>query len=314
MNTLKKPTRSALAVIAAAALLIGLKPAQAAAECETGQSAQVPAHTRTASGYASVNGLEMYYEIHGAGRPLVLLHGALMTIDTTFGEVLSTFATGRQVIAVEQQGHGRTADIDRPLTYEQMADDTAALLRQLEVEEADVFGYSMGGNIALQLAIRHPDLVRKIVVAGSNYHPDGTYPELLAALNASTPEDFAGSQWHEAYARVAPDPEHWPTLVGKVLELERGFAGWQDEALRSIAAPAQVIIGDADIVRPEHAVQMFRLLGGGVAGDLVGLPHSQLAVLPGTTHETLVDRADWLVSMIEAYLDAPMPDAEQAAR
>jgi pimeloyl-ACP methyl ester carboxylesterase len=299
------PTRTALAAIAAAALLVGLGPGGTATGRDAGRSGETDAHLPAAGGYASVNGLEMYYEIHGAGRPLVLLHGALMTIDTTFGKVLPAFATTRQVIAVEQQGHGRTADADRALTYEQMADDTAALLQQLGIEEADFFGYSMGGNVALQIAMRHPDLVGKLVVAGANYSADGYYPELREAFDVSSPDDFAGSEWHEAYARVAPNPEHWPVLVAKVLQLEREFEGWPEEDLRAIDAPALVIVGDADIVRPEHAVQMFRLLGGGVAGDLVGLPDSQLAVLPGTTHGTLVNRAEWLVSMIEAFLAAP---------
>jgi pimeloyl-ACP methyl ester carboxylesterase len=262
------------------------------------------------NGYASVNGLEMYYEIHGTGRPLVLLHGALTTIDTSFGKVLPAFAETRQVIAVEQQAHGRTADIDRPLSYEQMADDTAALLRQLGIEQADLFGYSMGGGIALQIAIRHPDLVRKLVAAAASYSNDGIYPEILEGIQNLKPEDLAGSPFQEAYARVAPDRENWPTLLAKVRQLVGGFEGWPAGDIQSIEAPALLIVGDSDIVRPEHAVEMFRLLGGGVAGDIAGLPRSQLAVLPGTTHITLVDRADWLISMVTEFLDAPMPEAK----
>jgi pimeloyl-ACP methyl ester carboxylesterase len=261
------------------------------------------------NGYASVNGLEMYYEIHGAGRPLVLLHGALMTIEG-FKELLPSLAETRQVIAVEQQAHGRTADIDRPLRYEQMADDTVALVRQLGIEQADFFGYSMGGGIALQVAIRHPDLVRRLVVAAANYDPDGYYPEVLEGIQNLKPEDFAGSPWLEAYTRVAPNPEDWPALLARIKDLDLWFEGWPSEDIASIAAPALVIVGDADVVRPEHAVEIFRLLGGGVPGDLAGLPRSRLAVLPGTTHVTLVDRADWLTSMVTEFLDAPMPKAE----
>jgi pimeloyl-ACP methyl ester carboxylesterase len=245
----------------------------------------------------------MYYEIHGAGRPLVLLHGALMTIEG-FKELLPSLAETRQVIAVEQQAHGRTPDIDRPLRYEQMADDTAALLRQLGIEQADFFGYSMGGGIALQIAIRHPDLGRRLVVAAANYDPAGYYPEVLEGIQDLKPEDFAGSPWLEAYARVAPNPEDWPAL------LDLWFEGWPREDIASIAAPALVIVGDSDVVRPEHAVEMFRLLGGGVPGDLAGPPRSRLAVLPGTTHVTLVDRADWLTAMVTEFLDAPMPKPE----
>jgi pimeloyl-ACP methyl ester carboxylesterase len=260
------------------------------------------------TGYASVNGLEMYYETHGTGPPLVLLHGALMTIEN-FGEVLPSLAESRQVIVIEQQAHGRTADIDRPFSYAQMADDTAALLEQLGIEQADIFGYSMGGGIALDLALRHPDLVRKLVVAAAASSNDGIYPEVLEGIEKLKPEDLAGSPWQEAYAEVAPNPEDWPALLGKVQQMDKEFEGWSPETISSIEAPALIVVGDADIVRPEHAVEMFELLGGGVPGDLAGLPRAQLAVLPGTTHVTLVDRADWLASMIVEFLDAPMPKA-----
>ena len=262
------------------------------------------------TGYAAVNGLEMYYEIHGTGRPLVVLHGALMTIEN-FGKVLPSLAESRQVIAIEQQAHGRTADVDRPFRYAQMADDTAALLEQLGVEQADVFGYSMGGGIALELAIRHPGLVRKLVVAAAAASNEGIYPEVLEGIEKLKAEDLAGSPWQEAYAGVAPNPEDWPALLGKVQELDQEFEGWPPEAISAIEAPALVVVGDADIVRPEHAVELFRLLGGGVPADLGGgLPDARLAVLPGTTHVTILERADWLTPMITEFLDAPMPKAK----
>lgn len=259
--------------------------------------------------YASVNGLEMYYEMHGTGRPLVLLHGAYMTIGA-MGEIVPELAKTRQVIAVELQGHGRTADIDRPLSYEPLAEDIATLLRHLDIEEADIFGYSMGGGVALQIALRHPRVVRKLVVASVYYNNDGSYPELIEVIEHITPEAFAGTPWREEYGRIAPNPEDFHTLVAKLKELDLTFAGWPPEDIQAIEAPTLVIIGDSDIVRPEHAVEMFRLLGGGVAGDLAGLPNSQLAVLPGTTHVGLVNRGDWLLSMIGEFLDAPMPEAE----
>ena len=252
--------------------------------------------------YALVNGLNMYYEIHGEGQPLVLLHGALSAISTSFGKVLPQLSSTRQVIAVEQQAHGHTADIDRPLTYEQMADDTAALLQQLGIEKADLFGWSMGAGIALQIAIRHPEVVRKLVLASVTYNRNGFCPELLAGLETSKPEDLAGSPFQEEYERFAPKPQEWPRLFAKVNQLDREVQDWPPEVIQSIKAPTLLIIGDSDVVRPEHTVELFRLLGGGVAGDLVGLPRSQLAVLPGTTHVTLVDRADWLVSMITQFL------------
>jgi pimeloyl-ACP methyl ester carboxylesterase len=262
------------------------------------------------SGYATVNGVNMYYQIHGTGAPLVLLHGAFSNLETDFGKLLPALAKTRRVIGIELQGHGHTADIDRPLTFEQMADDTDLLLRRLGIAQADFFGYSMGGGVAVQIAVRHPGLVRKLVYAGgASFAPDGYYPELLAGEKNLTPEALAGTPWHKAYARIAPKPEHWPALVAKVKDLDLKWTGWPAADIQAIKSPALLIIGDADIVRPEHAVQMFRLLGGGVAGDLHGLPRSQLAVLPGTTHLTLVHRAEWLLSMVTAFLDAPVPQA-----
>jgi len=152
------------------------------------------------TGYESIGDLDMYYEIHGAGAPLVLLHGAYMTIDT-MGPILSGLADKRQVIAVEQQGHGRTADVDRPITYEQMADDTAALVRSLEIGSADFVGYSMGGGIALQLAIRHPELVRKLVIASASFTSDGMHAIALEMFPSITPELFAGSPMETEYLR-----------------------------------------------------------------------------------------------------------------
>ena len=266
--------------------------------------------------YAPVNGLNMYYEVHGtrtgmgSGTPLVLLHGALSAIGTSFGQVLPSLARTRQVIAIEQQAHGRTADIDRPLTIEHMADDTAALLRHIGIANADFFGYSMGSGIAMQLAVERPDLLRKLVLASPVYNSDGFHPGLLAGIDAMKPEDMVGSPFHSEYLELAPNPDDFPRLVAKVKQLDRESIDWPPETIRSIKAPTLIVIGDSDIVRPEHAVQMFRLLGGGVAGDVAGLPSSQLAVLPGTTHVTLVHRAGWLASMIEEFLDAPMPGAK----
>jgi len=263
--------------------------------------------------YASVNGLNMYYESHGTGQPLVLLHGAYMTIDA-MGEILPSLAGARRVVAVELQGHGRTADIDRPLGYEQMADDVAALLRHLDIEGADVFGFSMGGGVALQVAIRHPEVVRKLVVASASYTSDGMQPELHEMVPSITPEMFAGSPIEAAYLEVAPNPGDFPRLVAKLKQLDMEPFAWPPEDIRGISAPTLLIIGDSDAIRLEHAVELFRLLGGGVMGDLAGLPKSQLAVLPGTTHfvppgSGVLDRADWLLSIIPPFLDAPMPEA-----
>ena len=270
------------------------------------------------TGYAPVNGLDMYYEIHGDGAPLLLLHGAYMTVDL-MAPLVPGLAASRRVIAVEQQGHGHTADIDRPITYEQMADDTAALLGHLGVDRADVVGYSMGGGVALQLAIRHPAVVRKLVVASASYTSDGMHAAALQMFPSISPELFAGSPIEEAYLRTAPNPADFPKLVEKLKHLDTTEFAW----------PADDIRGDrrAHPDRPRRlrrrpsrarrrAVRAARRRGDGRPR---GLPKSQLAVLPGTTHfvppgSGLLDRADWLLAMILPFLDAPEPDGRPATR
>jgi pimeloyl-ACP methyl ester carboxylesterase len=271
----------------------------------------------TKGDYAEVNGLSMYYEVHGEGRPLVLLHGAYMTVDA-MGSILLGLAETRRVIVPEMQGHGRTADIDRPITYEGMADDVAALIRHLDLNHPDVFGFSMGGAAALQLAIRHPGLSRKLVVASASFTSDGAQPELHEMLPTITPETFAGSPIEAAYKEVAPNPEDFPRLVEKLKRLDVTPFAWPAEDVRGIEAPTMIVVGDADVVRLEHAVEMFRLLGGGAMGDLAGFSKSQLAVLPGTAHfippgSGVMDRAEWLLAMIHPFLDAPTPEAEPSA-
>ena len=268
------------------------------------------------TGYAPVNGLQMYYEIFGTPNPdappLLVLHGALATLDM-FGTLLPQLAQSRQVIAVEQQGHGRTADTNRPLRYEQMADDTAAFLRFLGVEQVDVFGFSMGGGVAWQLVIRHSELVRKLVAGSSTYTRAHGYIEAMGDLETTfTPAMFAGTPIEAGYRAVAPHPEEFSTLVRKVQQLTMESTDIPVEIVKGIAAPTMIIIGDADIIRPEGAAELFRLRGGGVPGDDVGLPPARLAVLPGTTHMTAPTRTAWLWSMIGEFLDAPMPEGLQS--
>lgn len=259
-------------------------------------------------GYAPVNGLEMYYEIHGTGQPLVLVHGAFSAIGTSFQSVLPELAKSRQVVALEMQAHGRTADIDRPLSIQQMADDTVAAMGYLGVEQADVFGYSMGAAVALQAAIRHPEAVRKLVLASVTYTLAGVHPGLMDGLGEMTPDMMVGSPWHDEYLRIAPRPEDFATLFAKKAQMDRQLQDIPAETIAAITAPTLLIIGDSDLVRPEHAVEMFRLLGGGVFGDTpAGLPASQLAILPGTSHVTVVQRPELLLAMIPRFLDAPMP-------
>jgi pimeloyl-ACP methyl ester carboxylesterase len=303
--------RRAFVAMAAAAGTALVAPARGVGQARANAATPMTGTgTTPQSGYAPVNGLRVYYEIHGSGEPLVLLHGSFGAIDL-WGPILTTLAETHQVIAVELQGHGHTADIlDRPLSYEQMADDVAALMEHLGIVHADGVGYSMGGTTGLQLAIRHPDRVRKLVAVSPNYRSDGYYPELLAGLQQMTLEIFAGTPEEAAYLRHAPHPEDFPVLVEKLKVLPQAFA-FPDEDVAAITAPTLVVLGDSDIVRPEHAVALFRLLGGGVPSDLTGsLPSSQLAILPGTTHRSIVgERADQLLAVVAPFLAAPMPDA-----
>jgi len=244
--------------------------------------------------YASVNGLKMYYEVHGSGRPLVLLHGAFGTAEAWAG-VLPTLAKTRQVIILEQQGHGHTADRDAPLTYEQMADDTAALLKQLNAKGADIFGYSVGGIVALGVAIRHPEVVGRLAVLGANAGrlKDVFEPESYAQFQ-SIPADFAPDVLKQPYDRVAPDKTRWPVLVRKIKELGRDFEGYSTQEVRSIKAPTLIMLGDREGVRPEHAVEMFRMI-----------PNAQLAILPASDHFLLFTNPDKVLGTLVPFLDAP---------
>jgi pimeloyl-ACP methyl ester carboxylesterase len=267
--------------------------------------------TTATSGYVPVNGLNMYYEIHGEGQQLVLLHGAFSAIGTSFGALLPELAKTRKIVGFELQAHGRTADIDRPLSMEAMADDVAAAIKQLGLAPADVFGYSMGAAVALRVTIRHPEVVRKLVFMSATYTLSGIHPGLMEGLGEMKPEMMHGTPWHEEYMRIAPRPEDFARLFAKKTAMDKQTRDIPAEAVRAIKAPTLIIIGDSDLVRPEHAVEMFRLLGGGVFGDMPpGMPASQLAILPGTSHVSIISRADLLLPIITPFLDAPMPEGK----
>ena len=300
---MKTPTLTAFAVLAAA-LVVGCQARNPSsnqkkdaakmiedlglprAEEETNQDAK----DQPKGQYASVNGLKMYYEVHGTGRPLVLLHGA-------FGRatVYPALAKNRQMIAVELQGHGHTADIDRPLTLEQLADDVAALLKHLKIAQADIFGYSMGGNVGLALAIRHPHLVGRVAINGSNFGKmeDAYEPETFQQFK-NLPADFAPGVLKDPYDKIAPDPKQWPVLVAKVKKMGLEFKGFAHADMESIKAPVLIALGDRDVVRPEHAVEMFRLI-----------PNAQLAVFPGGDHFLLWTSPNTVLGPVAAFLDAP---------
>ena len=255
----------------------------------------------TVSDYAPVNDLNLYYEIYGSGQSLVLLHGGMTTIED-FSFVLPTLAQTRQVIAFERQGHGHTADIDRPFSLEQWADDTAALLKHLNIEQADILGYSTGGSVALAFALRHPKMVRRLVLVSAIYNREGYYPGIMEGLEQATAADLPDIM-RDMYTRVAPQPENWSKLVKKSIEAIAAFAGWQKKDIRTISAPTLVMVGDSDIVRTEHAVELYRLI-----------PHAKLAVLPDTDHVgILIQRADWLAAMLSDFLHADLSAESQAA-
>ncbi len=264
----------------------------------------------TRGNYANVNGLKMYYELHGQGQPVVLLHGGLGGIEM-FAPILPALADNRRVVAVELQAHGHTADVDRPLSFEQMADDVAALVRQLGFENADLLGYSLGGGVALQTAIRHPDAVRKLVVVSTPCRSDGWYPEVRAgmkAIDAEIAKTWVGSPMHQAYAGVAPNPEDWPALVAKTGRLVSQDYDWS-AGVAALKLPAMLVIGDADSVRPAHAVEFFELLGGGqrdAGWDGSGMSSARLAILPGATHYDIIS-SPALLPAVTPFLDAPMP-------
>jgi pimeloyl-ACP methyl ester carboxylesterase len=260
--------------------------------------------------YAKVNGLNLYYEIHGNGQPLILLHGGLGGVGM-FEQILPSLAKKRQVIAVELQGHGHTADIDRPLSFELMAGDVVALIKHFGFETADIPGYSLGGGVALQTAIHHPEVVRKLAVVSAPCKSDGWYPEVrmgMRSMNAEAAKAMVGSLMQQAYASVAPKPEDWPTLVAKTGDLLRQDYDWS-ASVAAIKGPIMIVVGDADGVRTAHAVEFFEMLGGGkrdAGWDGSGMSNARLAILPGTTHYDIFS-SPMLVSAITPFLDTAMP-------
>ncbi|HLK38215.1 MAG TPA: alpha/beta hydrolase, partial [Polyangiaceae bacterium] len=229
------------------------------------------------------------------------------TIAFCDAKLISALETSRQVVAVEPQGMGHTADIDRPFSYEQLADDTVALMRRLHIEKADVFGFSIGGGIAQQVAIRHPEVVRDLIVASSPYSSDGWYPQVTAGEQAITPAELTQSPFYEAYLQVAPRPQDWPTYVEKEKALALTAYDWTT-SVSEISSPTMIVAGDSDSVRPEAALGFFKLLGGGVPGDFQPLPRARLVVLPGTAHPGVM-LSDLLPQAITPFLDSTSGDA-----
>ena len=268
------------------------------------------------SGYLPINGLQLYYEVYGElGKsktaPLLLIPGAFMATDSMKPWV-AVFAAKRPVIVFDQQGHGRTADTSRKMSYEQFGDDAAALLRALKVERADVMGYSQGGGVALQRALRHPALVNKLVSMAATYRKDGWYPAVIKAIEGLNAKLFAGSPVEGAFKKHTPDPKAFEAYVEKMKALNANDQNITDAQMRAISAKTMVIVGDADGVKPEHAVAMFKLRGGGdeeagATGTITKVPAARLVILPATSHIAISGEAKVLGPMVTAFLDDAPP-------
>ena len=250
--------------------------------------------------YVSINGMKMYYEVSGKGDPLIVLHGAYMNIPS-MGKIIPRLSENHKVYALEFQGHGRTSDIDRPVTYPNFADDVAAFLDAVGLGKADVFGYSVGAEVGLQLAIRHPGKVNKLVAASVAYNLEGWQPEFKAVIPQMTVEMMVNMPFAEDYRKLAPNPDGFAALAEKLIALEKEPMAWEEE-VKKLRTPVLIIAGDADVATLEHTVALFRLLGGGVMGDMGNpLPASRLAIMPATSHTAVITQPDLLIAFIEPF-------------
>jgi pimeloyl-ACP methyl ester carboxylesterase len=253
-----------------------------------------------------VNGMQMYYEVSGEGEPLVVLHGAYMNIPT-MGAIVGKLAETHKVYAIEFQGHGRTTDIDRPITYPNLADDVAVFMDKVGLEKADVFGYSMGAAAGLQLAIRHPEKVGKLIAASVAYDEKGWQPEFRAFIPQMNVEMFVNMPMAAEYKKLAANPDGFRDLVTKLIALEHEPMTWEAD-VRTLKTPILIISGDADVATLEHSVALFRLLGGGAMGDMgKPLAASRLAILPATSHTAVIDQTDLLMGFIGPFLKGETP-------
>ena len=265
----------------------------------------VSAQQKPTTGYAPVNGLKMYYEVHGSGEPLVVLHGAFMAIPGDWSQWINELSKTRKVIAVEMQGHGRTGDISRDITYENLSDDVAALLDYLKIPNADVMGYSLGGGVAIQTAIRHPEKVRKVVSLSAPYARDGWVKEANDFWPNFTWEIFKGTPMESEYKRLSPTPDKFPDFVNHIKATALKPYNFGADKLKATKAPMFFVFGDADGVRIDHIAEMYKLKGGGeIHGDMFPRSVSRLAIIPDATHVTLMNRISIIVPMVNDFLNA----------
>lgn len=275
-------------------MCLGILPYMAQAQLQV-----LKPHTE---GYAPVNGLQMYYQVYGEGRPLLLLHGAYMTIEMNWTAALPELTRNRRVIAVELQGHGRTADTERPLSYDSLASDVAALIGYLELDSVDMLGYSFGGTVAVHVAVLYPQLLRSLIVLSSVYAHEGWLPEVRRAMSSLRPEFFEHTPLKQAYDSIAPQPEHWGRFLDKMMRFDAQPFALSEKQIAGLGMPVLLVTGDNDGTDLAHVVHFYRLLGGNTFADMYGLPRSQLAILPGTTHVGLIQDTERLLPVIQAFL------------
>lgn len=304
----------AIALLAAATTVAAM-PQPARAQAPTTAPAAAP---KAKAGDADVNGTGIHYQLHGdlaAGKtPLLVLHGAFMSSDA-MKSLIDPLAATRPVIAIDARGHGRSGGVDGKLSYDQMADDAAAVLAKLGVKQADVLGYSMGASTAIALAVRHPGQVGKQVILSGTSRLDGWYPEVLAGIAELTPATFAGSPIETGYKSLSPTPEKFPKLVENIKTLDATPFAYSDEQVRAIPGKTMVIIGDADGVTLDHAIALFKLRGGGdiaaaTQGFMTKAPKARLAILPATSHIGIMSEVPAIVATVVPFLDdvaPPMP-------
>jgi len=255
-----------------------------------------------ASGYAPVNGIKVYYEVYGEGKPIVLLHGAFMTIEGNWSQLIPELSKTRKVIAIEMQGHGHTPYSDRKLTHAALASDVEKVMDYLKVDSADVVGYSMGGSVAYKFAIQSPKRLRKLVIISSTYKNSGWLPEITAAFKSWKPEFFTNSPLKTTYDAVAPDKNNWTKFINQMIAFAPEPFDFGDGNIAKISAPVLIIAGDNDGLDKVELAKTYKLLGGGVVADMGPMPKSQLAIVPSQSHVSLMMQTSTILGYLNGFL------------
>jgi pimeloyl-ACP methyl ester carboxylesterase len=260
--------------------------------------------TPASSGYAPVNGSKIYFEVYGAGDPIVLLHGAYMTINSNWSELIPILSKTRKVIALEMEGHGHTPLSPRPMSYQTLAADVASVMKYLKVDSADILGFSYGGTIAFEFAIEHPAMTKKLIIISSTYKSDGWLDIMYSMLAGIKPEAFDHTPIHSEYIKVAPDTSNWHKFIAKMLKFSAEKFNLGDDKIKNIKVPVLLIMGDNDGTDKKILAETYSLLGGNVFGDVVGMPKSQLAIIPAKGHGTLLMETQAIAAIVGSFLAA----------